>query len=101
MVHDAVGIDDVEGIVGKGQLLGVGHPQIGLIAGLLATPTGPLDGSCREIYACGIGPSFQPFQIVSPHPDSDLEDAKPASALEICEFEDEWFQRVASPGMRF
>ena len=61
MVHDAVGIDDVEGVVSEGEIFGVGEAEVGSEAREFASAAGAVKRSLGEIDAGGEGSGFEPL----------------------------------------
>src|SRR5215472_11739496 len=100
VMDHSVGIHHVEGVVGKGQLLGVRNSQISVEPRHLATLARPFDGCRRQIYAGGLGSGLQPFEVVGPHSDTDLQYPQPATPPELCEVENERLKLIPRTRMR-
>lgn len=99
VVHDAVGIDDVEAVVGEGEIFGVGEAEIGSEAGEFAAAAGAVERSLGEIDAGGEGSGFEPLFVVGAHAYTDFEDALPAGCRESSEVWDVGFERVTDLGV--
>src|SRR5271167_420819 len=72
VMHYAIRIHEVESVVWKRQVLGVGETQIGFVAGCFATSLCLFQRGARKFHAGSLRSSLQPFQIIGTHTDSDL-----------------------------
>ena len=74
MVEDSPGVDEVEGGVREGEVLGVGGAGVRREAKELEPVPGVVDRALGEVDA-GQGPRLgpRPLQVIGPHPDADLE----------------------------
>jgi len=99
VMHHAVGVHDVESVLRKRQVLGIGDAQIGRAAGHLAAPFRLLERCARKIDPGGLRPGFQPFQIIGAHADSDFKHSVAVGLGEPGKFVNIRFQLVARPGV--
>ncbi len=73
VMHDPIRIDNVESIIGKGQMLGIGLAQIGYITRQFAAPPRPRERRTRHVYSRCHCAGLQPFQVVRSHSDANFE----------------------------
>jgi len=102
MVQDAVGVDDIERLIGEGQAFGVGDAQIGVETVEVETIGGEADGAVGQVDAGeGAGVDFSPFEMIGSHADTDFEDVFAGARGVVGEGVDPGFEGIALAGLGF